>query len=78
MTRNELYKFIEGILVEKFEVEKSKISMGANLYEHLEIDSIDAVDLVVHLKEFTGKKIQPEQFKEVRTVEDVIEAIMTL
>lgn len=78
MTRNELYDYIVEKLTSEFEVEKSRISMDANLYEDLEIDSIDAVDLLVHIKDFTGKKIPPEQFKDVRTVRDVIDTIMAL
>lgn len=78
MTRNELYDYIVEKLTDEFEVEKSRISMDANLYEDLEIDSIDAVDLLVHIKDFTGKKIPPEQFKDVRTVRDVIDTIMAL
>jgi len=49
--------------------------MDANLYEELEIDSIDAVDLLVQLKEVTGQKIAPETFKEVRSIRDVLNAI---
>ena len=78
MTKNELYDYIVEKLTREFEVEESRISMDARLYEDLEIDSIDAVDLLVHIKDFTGKKIPPEQFKDVRTVRDVIDAIMTL
>ena len=52
--------------------------MDANLYEDLEIDSIDAVDLLVYVKELTGRKIPPEQFKEVRTIEDVVDTILAL
>jgi len=78
MTKTELYDYIVEKLTGEFEVEESRISMDANLYEDLEIDSIDAVDLLVHIKDFTGKKIPPEQFKDVRTVGDVIDTIMAL
>ena len=62
-------------MVEQFDVDESIISLDTNLYEELEIDSIDAVDLMVHIKELTGKKIPPDQFREIRTVNDVIETI---
>ncbi|RPH97898.1 MAG: acyl carrier protein [Lysobacterales bacterium] len=76
MTKEQLFEQIRHILVDRFEVEESLISMDANLYEELEIDSIDAVDLLAYLKEVTGKKIPPEQFKEVRTIENVIDTIL--
>lgn len=75
MDKDNLYSKIHDILVEQFDVEEASISMDANLYEELEIDSIDAVDLLVQLKELTGQKIAPETFKEVRTIRDVLDAL---
>jgi len=76
--KEHLYLKIREILVDQFEVEESVIAMDANLYEELAIDSIDAVDLMVQLKELTGKKIPPEQFREVRTISDVLDALTNL
>lgn len=78
MNKDDLYLKIRDILVEQFDVEEAAVSMDANLYEELEIDSIDAVDLLVQLKEVTGKRIPPESFKEVRTIRDVLDALATL
>jgi acyl carrier protein len=78
MDREQLFFKIREILVDQFEVEESIISLDANLYEELEIDSIDAVDLMVQIKELTGKKIPPEQFKEIRTIADVLDALANL
>lgn len=78
MNKDDLYLKIRDILVEQFDVEEAAVSMDANLYEELEIDSIDAVDLLVQLKEVTGKKIAPESFKEVRTIRDVLDALAIL
>jgi acyl carrier protein len=78
MTNEELFTMLTDILVDAFEVDADDISLQANLYEDLDLDSIDAVDLVVKLREQTGKKIEPDDFKQVRTVEDVIVAIKKL
>jgi acyl carrier protein len=59
-------------------LDRSKITLDANLYSDLDIDSIDAVDLAVRLKELTGKRMQPEVFKSVRTVQDVVDALAAL
>jgi acyl carrier protein len=61
-----------------FELEKTKITLDANLYTDLDIDSIDAVDIAVKLKQLTGKRLQPEVFKSVRTVRDVVDALAGL
>ena len=78
MNMDTLFAEIRGILVEQFDVEEAAVTLDANLYEDLEIDSIDAVDLLVQLKEVTGKKIAPESFKEVRTIRDVLDALKAL
>ena len=62
MDKEFLFPEIKKVLVEQFDVEEDIILLDTNLYEDLEIDSIDAVDLMVHIKEFTGKKIPPEKF----------------
>jgi acyl carrier protein len=74
-TEEEIYDKLREVLVELFEIDPAKITLDANLYTDLDIDSIDAVDLVIQLKEITGKKIQPEEFKLVRTVADVVRAV---
>ena len=78
MDNEQLYVQIRGILVDQFDVEEAAVSLDANLYEELEIDSIDAVDLLVQLKALTGKKIPPDVFKDVRTIRDVLDALATL
>ncbi len=77
-SKEEIYSKLSEIMVELFEVEESAIEPNANLYEELGIDSIDAVDLVVKLKEITGKRIQPEEFKSARTIQDVVDAVYGL
>ena len=69
---------IRAILIEQLDVDESIVSLDANLYEELQIDSIDAVDLLVQLKELTGIKIAPEVFREVRTIRDVMNALTNL
>jgi acyl carrier protein len=76
--RDEIYQVLSEILVALFEIEEGDISLDAHLYEDMDLDSIDAVDLVVKLREITGKKIEPEDFKQVRTVKDVVDAVEKL
>ena len=76
--RNEIYQVLSEILVTMFEIDEADISLDAHLYEDMDLDSIDAVDLVVKLREITGKKIEPDDFKQVRTVKDVVDAVEKL
>jgi acyl carrier protein len=74
----ELLEQLTKILSEEFEIDPNSINADANLYEDLGIDSIDAVDLIVRLRELTGKRVPPEDFKTVRTVGDVVQVIRAL
>ena len=77
-TREDIFNILRDALVELFELEPERVTLEANLYQDLEIDSIDAVDLIDHIKRKTGKKIASEAFKSVRTVNDVVEAVYHL
>jgi acyl carrier protein len=77
-SREEILDYLRKTLAELFEIKPEQVVPEANLYQDLDIDSIDAVDLILKLKELTGRKIQPQTFKHVRTVGDVIDAIQSL
>lgn len=75
MNKNEIYQEVASLFTSLFEIEPDDIRPDARLYEDLELDSIDAVDMVVHLQKRTGRKIKPETFRAVRTVQDVVDAV---
>lgn len=77
-SRGQVSELLTSLLVDMFEVEPDAIAPTARLYEDLDVDSIDAVDLIVELRSITGKQIDPEVFKAVRTVDDVVDAVMEI
>ena len=78
MTKDDIYERIVKILEDPFEIEPALVKPEARLADDLEIDSIDAVDLIVQLKPLVGKRLDPEAFKSVRTVADVVDALHNL
>lgn len=78
MTRDEIYALIVDGLHTTFQLDPAKITIDANLYSDLDIDSIDAVDLAVKLQRATGTRITPDVFKSVRTVRDLVDAVAVL
>jgi acyl carrier protein len=79
MTKQELHDRLVETLHETFNLPVERITPQARLYEELDIDSIDAVDLIVRMKNVVGgKRLQPEAFKSVRTVQDVVDALYAL
>lgn len=78
MERNEILTQITAYMVTLFDTPPDAITLEANLADDLDLDSIDAVDLIVKLQELTGRKIKAEEFKAVRTVGDVVERVYIL
>ncbi|UUE92321.1 acyl carrier protein [Comamonas thiooxydans] len=78
MQKDAIYERIVQILQETFDIDAERITPEAKLYDDLDIDSIDAVDLIVQLKPLAGKRLNAEAFKSVRTIQDVVDALHQL
>ena len=78
MNKDQIHQRIARIMEETFEIAPERVTLQAKLYDDLEIDSIDAVDLIVQLKPLAGRRLEPEAFKSVRTVGDVVDALHSL
>ena len=72
--KQEIFTLLQDLLEELFEIDPSQVQ-AASTFRELDIDSIDAVDLMVRLHEYTGRRIRPEDFKGIETVGDVVEVI---
>jgi len=75
MDRDEIFRQLRDYLVDLFDIPADRIGLESRLRDDLDLDSIDAVDLIVKLQELTRVRIDPEQFKSVRTVGDVVERV---
>ena len=78
LSREDVLARLADDLATLFETPREKVVPEARLAEDLDLDSIDAVDLVVKLRQMTGRRIKPEDYKTVRTVGDVIDRVMDL
>jgi len=74
-TPEEIHLTLRQLMSEMFELAPEDINLDATLREDLDIDSIDAVDLMVRLRNIIGKRINPEDFKNTRTIQDVVDVI---
>ena len=74
-TKEELFDEIVRVMGDLFEVDTEGVTRESRLVEDLDLDSIDAVDMIVHLQNMIGKRIKPEAFKSGRTVGDVVDVI---
>ncbi|MDP2877070.1 MAG: acyl carrier protein [Holophaga sp.] len=75
MTKDEILTKLRDVLVDAFQLDPAKITLEAHLFEDLDLDSIDAVELAIQLQDITGRRVKAEEFKSVRTVADVVETL---
>ena len=75
VSKADIKQVLSRYLQDLFDLPAEKIVPEARLADDLDLDSIDAVDLVVKLQEYTGRKISPSEFKTVRTIGDVVDRI---
>lgn len=74
----QIFERIRLTLTELFEIPPAKITLDAHLADDLDIDSIDAVDLIAEMRDLVNRKIEPEEFKSVRTLRDVVQVLQRL
>lgn len=78
ITKEEILEELTRILVDDLDIPQDKIVGTSNIFTDLDLDSIDAVDIAVRMQRFTNKKLTPEEFKQIKTVDDVVNAVWKL
>ena len=69
MNRLEIEEKVNAFLVDELEIDSEKLKPEALLKEHLGIDSLDFVDIVVIVEKVFGFKIKTEEIKQLKTLE---------
>jgi acyl carrier protein len=72
VTRDEIHGIVEGILVQLYELEPAAVQPTARLKEDLDLDSLDALDMLVELMTLTGRRVSEEEMRSLKTVGDVV------
>ena len=78
LTQETVLEKLREWMEELFEISPEDVQLESNLASDLDVDSIDAIDLVVKIKELPGRQVNPEDFKNVRTVQDVVVVIQNM
>lgn len=78
MTRDEIFERIRNTLVESFEIPRERVTLSATLMEDLELDSIDAIDMAVHIQEMTNVRVDEQELRKLRTVGDTVDLVVVL
>ena len=72
MTRDEIYTRLRDLLSQRFEVDPARVTPSTRLFQDLDLDSIDAIDMAVELQEWTGRRLPEEALRSIRTIDDVV------
>ncbi len=70
-----IIEIVNRVLEEEFEIEPHLLKPEALLYEDIGLDSLDAVDLIVMVDKELGVRIEEEEARSIRTLENVYEII---
>lgn len=77
-TKEEIFEKLRQVMAGSFQMDPSRIHLEANLFTDLDLDSIDAVELAIQLQNITGRRVNAGEFKEVRTVQDVVDSVYNM
>jgi acyl carrier protein len=68
MTKEDVVEQLHEVLCEEFELEPEQLTGDAHLYRDLDLDSLDAVDLMVALYRTFGVKVDEADARKIETV----------
>ncbi len=71
ISREEIVSHVNKTLIDEFEVPEDVIAPEKRLREDLELDSLDAVDMIVALEQGLKIRVDEEEAKQIRTVGDI-------
>lgn len=66
---------IRDVVSKKFKVDANKVTLETRLREDLNVDSLDAVELVMELEDVFDVKIQDDEAQALKTVGDIVNFI---
>ncbi|QDP40145.1 acyl carrier protein [Radiobacillus deserti] len=71
----ETFERVKKIVVDRLDVEESKVTMEASFKDDLEADSLDVVELVMELEDEFDMEISDEEAEKIQTVGDAVKYI---
>lgn len=78
ISRAEVLEHVRKAMEDLFAIDPARVKLETNVVEDLDLDSIDAIELAVRMETLTGQRLDPESFKEMRTIADVVEILYRL
>ena len=74
-SKADVFKQVRSAFESEFGLPKDEIQLATHLFDDLDLDSIDAVDLAASMEESLGLSLRDDDLKSVRTVQDMVELV---
>jgi acyl carrier protein len=78
MDKEEILYKVEDVIVDFLAIDRALIKPETKLFEDLDFDSIDAIELILQLEEKYDEKISADKLKSARTIQDVVDRLYEL
>ena len=78
MGKDAIFAKLKEIIASEFELDPDSISVEKRWSDDLDLDSLDAVDLILCLEDHIGEKIDPALFKDARTLQDMVDLLQPI
>ena len=75
MNEEEIFIELKKVLMDEFEVDEEKITPNASFYEDLELDSLDAIDLIVTMNNVYNIDVDNKSMEEILTIQQLIDTV---
>lgn len=75
MNEEEILVELKKVLMDEFEVDEEKITPNASFYEDLELDSLDAIDLIVTMNNVYNIDVDNKSMEEILTIQQLIDTV---
>ena len=66
---------IRDVVVKKFKVQPENVNAATRLREDLNVDSLDAVELIMELEDTFNVKISDDEAQKLKTIGDIVSFI---
>lgn len=74
----DVFDRVKKLIIERLEVEESKVTMEASFKDDLDADSLDVVELVMELEDEFDMEIADEEAEKINTVGDAVNYINSI
>ena len=75
MGKEAIFLSLRDTLTAEFRVDPASVCPTTHIFDDLQLDSLDLIELITSMKDYTKGEIDPSVYKDSKTVEDLVEIL---